>query len=217
MNIRNYELGDEHKILELFELTFGRKMSPAYWNWRFKNNPTGIIAINLNDDDSLIGVKRVEKEDKIFMATRNGVAIQFPADSIRELGRTAKGVRGISLRKGDELVAMDAVRTEETEVLTVSENGFGKRTQVSEYREQGRGGKGVINLKVTDKTGPVVGSRIVYPDQDLVLISTEGKVIRMDMDAISVVGRNTQGVRLMRMNDQEKIAVLAAVDQAKDD
>ena len=178
---------------------------------------TGIIAINLNDDDSLIGVKRVEKEDKIFMATRNGVAIQFPADSIRELGRTAKGVRGISLRKGDELVAMDAVRTEETEVLTVSENGFGKRTQVSEYREQGRGGKGVINLKVTDKTGPVVGSRIVYPDQDLVLISTEGKVIRMDMDAISVVGRNTQGVRLMRMNDQEKIAALAAVDQAKDD
>ena len=151
------------------------------------------------------------------MATRNGVAIQFPADSIRELGRTAKGVRGISLRKGDELVAMDAVRTEETEVLTVSENGFGKRTQVSEYREQGRGGKGVINLKVTDKTGPVVGSRIVYPDQDLVLISTEGKVIRMDMDAISVVGRNTQGVRLMRMNDQEKIAALAAVDQAKDD
>ena len=112
---------------------------------------------------------------------------------------------------------MDAVRTEETEVLTVSENGFGKRTQVSEYREQGRGGKGVINLKVTDKTGPVVGSRIVYPDQDLVLISTEGKVIRMDMDAISVVGRNTQGVRLMRMNDQEKIAALAAVDQAKDD
>ena len=179
---------------------------------------TGIIAINLDEGDSLIGVKRIDKEDNIFMATRNGLAIQFKADTIRELGRTARGVRGIKLRVGDEVVAMDAVKSDETEVLTVSSNGFGKRTQVSEYREQGRGGKGIINLKVTDKTGVVVGSRIVSPDQDLMLISTEGKVIRMDMDAISMVGRNTQGVKLMRMTDEEQIAALAAISKAvKDD
>lgn len=178
---------------------------------------TGIIAINLDEGDSLISVKRIDKEDNIFMATRNGLAIQFKADTIRELGRTARGVRGIRLRFGDEVVTMDAVKSEETEVLTVSANGFGKRTQVSEYREQGRGGKGVINLKVTDKTGPVVGSRIVSPDQDLMLISTEGKVIRMDMDTISMVGRNAQGVKLMRMGENEEIAALAAVTQAKDE
>lgn len=178
---------------------------------------TGIIGITLDDGDSLIGVRRVEDDDNIFMATKNGLAIQFTADSIRTLGRTARGVRGIRLRVGDEVVTMDAVKSLEVEVLTVSANGFGKRTRLSEYREQGRGGKGVINLKVTDKTGPVVGSRIVSAEQDLMLISTEGKVIRMDMDAISVVGRNAQGVKLMRMGGDEEIAALAAVSKAKDE
>lgn len=178
---------------------------------------TGIIGISLDEGDSLIGVRRVEDDDNIFMATKNGLAIQFTADSIRTLGRTARGVRGVRLRVGDEVVTMDAVKSLEVEVLTVSANGFGKRTKLAEYREQGRGGKGVINLKVTDKTGPVVGSRIVSAEQDLMLISTEGKVIRMDMDAISVIGRNAQGVKLMRMGEEEEIAALAAVSKAKDE
>jgi DNA gyrase, A subunit len=201
----------------LFMSTRGGVVKKTKLNNFAKVRRTGIIAINLDDGDSLIGVKRIGAEDNIFIATRNGLAIQFKADAIRELGRTARGVRGIKLRLGDELVAMDAVESEETEVLTVSANGYGKRTQVSEYREQGRGGKGVINLKVTDKTGPVVGSRIVLPEQDLMLISTEGKVIRMDMDAISVIGRNAQGVKLMRMGGDEQIAALAAVNKAKDE
>ncbi len=178
---------------------------------------TGIIAINLDDGDSLIGVKRVETGAKIFMATRNGMAIQFAAEDIRPLGRSARGVRGIRLRLHDEVVAMDSVMSEETEVLTVTVNGYGKRTNVEAYREQNRGGKGVINLKVTDKTGPVVGSRIVSPEQDLMLISSDGKVIRMDVDAISVIGRNAQGVKLMRMGDEDKVAGLAAVDKEKID
>jgi len=201
----------------LFMSTRGGVVKKTKLNNFAKVRRTGIIAINLDEGDSLIGVKRIGAEDNIFMATRNGLAIQFKADTIRELGRTARGVRGIKLRLGDELVAMDAVESEETEVLTVSANGYGKRTQVSEYREQGRGGKGVINLKVTDKTGPVVGSRIVLPEQDLMLISTEGKVIRMDMDAISVIGRNAQGVKLMRMGGEEQIAALAAVNKAKEE
>lgn len=178
---------------------------------------TGIIAINLDDGDSLIGVKRVETGAKIFMATRNGMAIQFAAEDIRPLGRSARGVRGIRLRLHDEVVAMDSVMSEETEVLTVTVNGYGKRTNVEAYREQNRGGKGVINLKVTDKTGPVVGSRIVSPEQDLMLISSDGKVIRMDVDAISVIGRNAQGVKLMRMGEEDKVAGLAAVDKEKID
>ena len=178
---------------------------------------TGIIAINLDDGDSLIGVKRVETGAKIFMATRNGMAIQFAAEDIRPLGRSARGARGIRLRLHDEVVAMDSVMSEETEVLTVTVNGYGKRTNVEAYREQNRGGKGVINLKVTDKTGPVVGSRIVSPEQDLMLISSDGKVIRMDVDAISVIGRNAQGVKLMRMGDEDKVAGLAAVDKEKID
>ena len=178
---------------------------------------TGIIAINLDDGDSLIGVKRVETGAKIFMATRNGMAIQFAAEDIRPLGRSARGVRGIRLRLHDEVVAMDSVMSEETEVLTVTVNGYGKRTNVEAYREQNRGGKGVINIKVTDKTGPVVGSRIVSPEQDLMLISSDGKVIRMDVDAISVIGRIAQGVKLMRMGDEDKVAGLAAVDKEKID
>ena len=176
---------------------------------------TGLIAINLDEDDDLIGVKLTNGEQHILMGTRDGLAIYFPETDVRHMGRTARGVKGINLHKGDAVVGMDTLK-KDGEVLTVSEEGYGKRTSVSEYRDQKRGGKGVINLKVTEKTGRVVGIKIVQPGQELMLISSDGIVIRIDIDEISVISRNTQGVKLMRTGEKDKVVALAAVEKKTD-
>ncbi len=176
---------------------------------------TGLIAINLDEDDDLIGVKLTNGEQHILMGTRDGLAIYFPETDVRHMGRTARGVKGINLHKGDAVVGMDTLK-KDGEVLTVSEEGYGKRTAVSEYRDQKRGGKGVINLKVTEKTGRVVGIKIVQPGQELMLISSDGIVIRIDIDEISVISRNTQGVKLMRTGEKDKVVALAAVEKKTD-
>ena len=176
---------------------------------------TGLIAINLDEDDDLIGVKLTNGEQHVLMGTRDGLAIYFPETDVRHMGRTARGVKGINLHKGDSVVGMDTLK-KDGEVLTVSEEGYGKRTSVSEYRDQKRGGKGVINLKVTEKTGQVVGIKIVQPGQELMLISSDGIVIRIDIDEISVISRNTQGVKLMRTGEKDKVVALAAVEKKTD-
>ncbi len=170
----------------------------------------GIIAIKLTKDDELIGVKFTEGEQNIMLGTAEGKAIIFAEEEVRAIGRAGQGVIGIKLKKGDYVVGMDKL-SKGTDVLTVSENGFGKRTPTSEFRPQGRGGLGIINMKVTEKTGKVVGIKIVNPEQELLLITTEGLVIRTDISDISVVGRNAQGVILMRTKDDDKIAALATV------
>ena len=170
----------------------------------------GVIAIKLTKDDELIGVKFTEGEQNIILGTAEGKAIIFAEEEVRSTGRATQGVKGITLRKGDYVVGMDKL-SKGSEVLIVSENGFGKRTPTSEFRPQGRGGMGVINMKVTDRTGKVVGIKVVKPDQELLLITTEGLVIRTDISSISVVGRNAQGVILMRTKDDDKIAALATV------
>ncbi len=176
---------------------------------------TGLIAISLDEDDDLIGVKLTNGEQHILMGTRDGFAIYFPETDVRHMGRTARGVKGINLHANDDVVGMDTLKND-GEVLTVSEEGYGKRTPVSEYRDQKRGGKGVINLKVTEKTGRVVGIKVVRPGQELMLISSDGIVIRIDIDEISVISRNTQGVKLMRTGDNDKVVALAAVEKKTD-
>lgn len=172
---------------------------------------SGLIAINLDDDEDLIGVEMTNGSSEIVLATKNGTAIRFDEQDVRPMGRTAHGVRGITLNYGDVVVAMDSVGSEECEVLTATELGMGKRTAVSEYRKQTRGGKGVINIKITEKTGAVVGMRVINPQQEIMMITAAGIIIRIDVDGISQFGRNAQGVKLMTLNDDDKVVSLAAV------
>ncbi|MBR3499416.1 MAG: DNA gyrase subunit A [Selenomonadaceae bacterium] len=175
----------------------------------------GLIAIKLDSDDELIGVKFTEGERYIILGTAQGMTISFAEEEVRSMGRNARGVRGITLKRGDRVVGMDKLR-KGAEVLSVSEEGIGKRTPTEEYRPQGRGGKGLINMKVTEKTGEVVGIKVVTPDQELLLITTEGIVIRTSIDDIGLRGRNTQGVILMKTKDDDKVASLATVTLKND-
>lgn len=177
----------------------------------------GLIAITLDGNEQLIGVELTDGNSEIILATRNGIAIRFDEQDVRPMGRTAHGVRGIQLNYGDEVVAMDSVTSENSEVLTATEQGLGKRTSVSEYRKQTRGGKGVINIKVNEKTGIVIGMKVITPGQEIMMITAAGIIIRIDVEGISQFGRNAQGVKLMTLNDDDKVVSLAAVQQAEDD
>ena len=172
----------------------------------------GLIAIKLDKGDELIGVKFTEGERYIVLGTREGKMIAFAEEEVRSLGRATRGVRGINLSKGDVVIGMDKLHKDAT-LLTVTAEGYGKRTPTSEYRTISRGGKGIINLKVTEKTGDVVGIKVVKPNQELLLITTEGVVIRTDVDSIPVFGRNTQGVKIMRTGTDDKVAALATVER----
>lgn len=178
---------------------------------------SGLIAINLDDNEDLIGVEMTDGNSEIVIATKNGIAIRFDEQDVRPMGRTAHGVRGISLNFGDEVVAMDSVANENYEVLTATELGMGKRTAVGEYRKQTRGGKGVINMKITEKTGAVVGMRVINPEQEIMMITAGGIIIRIDVDQISQYSRNTQGVKLMTLNDDDKVVSLAAIHHEEEE
>ncbi|MBQ6759256.1 MAG: DNA gyrase subunit A [Selenomonadaceae bacterium] len=175
----------------------------------------GMIAIKLDKDDELIGVKFTEGERFIILGTAQGMTISFAEEEVRSMGRSARGVKGIQLKRGDRVIGMDKLRRG-AEVLTVSEEGIGKRTPAEEYRPQGRGGKGLINMKITEKTGEVVGIKVVTPDQELLLITTEGFVIRTSIDDIGLQGRNTQGVILMKTKEDDRVASLATVTLRND-
>ncbi|SDP56171.1 DNA gyrase subunit A [Selenomonas ruminantium] len=172
----------------------------------------GLNAINLDDDDDLMGVKFTDGESYLMLGTKLGKAIAFSEDDVRAMGRTARGVKGITLSMGDEVVGMD-ILVRNSEVLTVTECGYGKRTNTDEYRAQTRGGKGLINMKVTEKTGCVVGIKVVRPDHELMLITTDGIVIRTNVSDISVISRNTQGVKLMTTAENDKVASMATLEQ----
>ena len=172
----------------------------------------GLIAVNLDEDDELIGVKFTNGHHDVILGTKWGMAIVFNEDDVRSMGRPARGVKGIRLVEGDAVIGMDALNAA-AEVLTVTAEGFGKRTQANEYRTQTRGGKGIINLRVTEKTGDVIGLRVVHESQELMLISTEGIVIRMNIADISLISRNTQGVKLMRAAENDRVASMAVMEQ----
>jgi len=172
--------------------------------------PSGIIAIKLLPDDELIDVKIVEGDENVIIATREGLAAHYPCKDLRIIGRATRGIRGIRLNSGDEVVGVELVSKEDT-ILVISENGYGKRTLAKEYRLTHRGGKGVKNMKITDKTGKVVGIRKVSDEDDVIIVTTQGISIRIPAKTISVMGRATQGVRLIRLEEGDKVATLESV------
>ena len=172
----------------------------------------GVIALKLDDDDELIGVKQTDGQKQIVIGTRNGYAIIFDEEEVRPMGRIARGVKGIKLRDGDEVVGMDTIKRD-SEILTVTAGGYGKRTKVEEYTTHHRGAMGVINLRVTEKTGEVIGLKVVRDGQELMLISTNGIIIRTGLDKISVIGRASQGVIIMKTAEDDKVASMAILTQ----
>jgi len=168
----------------------------------------GIIALNLDKGDELISTRLTDGTKDIFLATRDGQAIRFKEGQARPLGRVSRGVKGIALSKGDSLVGMEIVGEVST-VLTVTENGFGKRTASSEYRGQSRAGKGVITIKTNERNGKVVGLLQVTDEDEVMMITNRGKIIRMAVKGISVIGRNTQGVKLIGMENGERVVSVA--------
>jgi DNA gyrase subunit A len=175
----------------------------------------GIIAMGLNEGDQLIATAITSGQDEIFLSTRHGMSIRFHEGDVRSMGRSAVGVRGIDLEEGDAVVGMEILKPQGT-LLTATENGFGKRTAIEEYRVQSRGGKGVITLKVTEKTGAIVGIAQVAEGDDVMLITDSGKIIRMAVDEIRVIGRNTQGVRLIGLQENERVASLARLAEKEE-
>jgi DNA gyrase subunit A len=168
----------------------------------------GIIAINLDEGDELISTKLTNGEQHLFIGTKLGKAIHFPETQIREIGRTARGIKGIRLSKEDEVVGMEVVAPH-TQILTVTEKGYGKRTQASQYRIQNRGGSGIFTVKRTQKTGNVIGIKTVLEEDDLMLISNKGKIIRLKAVDIPIQGRSTQGVRMITIEEGEGVVAVA--------
>jgi len=171
---------------------------------------TGITAISLVDDDELIGVKLTRGTTELIAATKNGLSIRFPESDVRSMGRGTRGVRGISLHPGDVVIGMDIIE-EEADLLVISEKGYGKRTPVKEYRIQSRGGKGILTSKITSKTGNVVGMKVVKDNDEIMLINLSGVIIRLNVDEISEMGRSTQGVKLMRVPENESLVSIAKI------
>lgn len=178
----------------------------AYSNPR----PKGIAAIKIDTGDELIGVRLTDGTKDIILSTRQGLSIRFNEKDVREIGRVARGVRGIRLQKDDEVVSVD-VLDENTTLLTITEKGFGKRTKLREYRVQSRGGKGIFTLRITPKNGRVVGVLQVTNDDEIIIIAGSGKLIRMKVSNISIIGRSTQGVRLIRLADDAKVVSIGRV------
>ena len=175
----------------------------------------GLIAISLREDDDLISVRLTDGEKQVIIGTRDGMLVRFQEDDIRSMGRTAGGVRGIKLRDGDEVVGMEIIEPGQ-EILVVTEKGYGKRTSEEEYRLQSRGGVGLKTIQITDKNGPMVAVKTVDGSEDLMLITINGMLIRMDVDDISLIGRSTQGVRLIRLGDDELVATVAKVEKEEE-
>ena len=182
------------------------------------SNPrsSGIRAIGLEDGDELIGVKLTDGQQEIILSTRDGQSIRFKEDQVRPTGRGTYGVVAMRLDEGDAVVSMEML-SPGADILTVSENGYGKRTEMDEYRLQSRGGKGIITMKATDKTGRVVGGQQVTEDDQLMLVTNKGKIIRLRIKDIRVIGRNTQGVRLIDLEEGERVVSLARLAEKEED
>jgi DNA gyrase subunit A len=182
------------------------------------SNPraAGITAITLTKGDELISVQMSSDKQDLIMATHEGMSIRFPLKEVREIGRTGQGVKGITLDKGDYVVDMVVVEDPKGSLLSIGESGYGKRTELSEYRVQGRSGKGLINVKVTDKTGKVVAVKPVTDEDELMLITSTGIMLRMKVSDIKTTGRNTQGVRVIKIKDDDRVVAVANL-AAKDE
>jgi len=165
---------------------------------------SGIAAITIDPDDALIGVEITDGEKDVFLGTRRGMAIRFNEKNVRPMGRTSRGVRGIALKKEDKVIGMEVLRGDST-LLSITEHGYGKRSNAAEYRRQTRGGKGIITIKADERNGNVVGIKQVVEEDNLMIITSSGKIIRIGVQNISVIGRNTKGVRLINVAKDERV------------
>ncbi len=170
----------------------------------------GLFAVNLREDDELIGVRLTDGEQEIIMGTKLGMSVRFHESDVRTMGRTATGVKGITLDQGDDVIDMDVVKPD-AEVLIVTAKGYGKRTPIAEYRVQSRGGKGIKTHNVTERSGHVVGLKVVQPNEDLMIVTVTGIIIRLEVKGISIMGRYTQGVKLIRLEENEEVGSVAKV------
>jgi DNA gyrase subunit A len=186
--------------------TVKKTVLSAYGNVR----QAGINAINIEKGDKLIDVQVCDSGSDIVLATRTGMSIRFHQGDVRDMGRATTGVKGIELDRDDHVIGMVVVRRDAT-LLCVSEKGYGKRSELSEYRVQKRGGKGIITFKVTDKTGCIVALKEVIPEDELMMITRHGVIIRVPVDGIRVIGRNTQGVKVMNLDDGDTLVDVARV------
>ncbi|MDI9259719.1 DNA gyrase subunit A [Alicyclobacillus sendaiensis] len=205
------EIGDTYLFFATRQGIVKKTPLAEYSNVR-KN---GLIAINLRDDDDLVGVKLTDGTKEIMMVTRNGLAIRFPETDVRPMGRAATGVKGISLSEGDEVIAMD-VAEDDHDVLVVTSRGYGKRTPVSEYRAQSRGGKGIKTLNCTAKNGHAIEMCMVTEDDDVMIVTQAGVAIRIHVRDVSTLSRNTQGVRLINVDEGVEVASVSRVVKDED-
>ena len=175
---------------------------------------TGLLAITLKDDDELIDVRLTDGQDNVVLVTKKGLCITFDEKDVRPVGRSAQGVLGIRLDEDDTVIGMESILSNNKGItlLAITENGFGKRTELDEYRVQNRGGRGVITYKITPKTGNIVGIRMAKEDDDVMLITNSGTIIRINVKDVSILGRATQGVTLMRTNENEKVVSIETVE-----
>lgn len=179
---------------------------------------TGLQAITLKEDDELIDARLTDGQDNVVIVTKQGMSITFEEADVRPIGRVGQGVIGIRLDKGDYVIGMEPiVQNSMATLLAITENGFGKRTELEEYRVQTRGGKGVITYKVTPKTGSIIGIKIVNETDDVMLITDSGTIIRLEVSNISVLGRSTQGVTLMRTSDGGKVVCIEKILKEEDE
>lgn len=215
---RIIRIGSFNESEEVFFLTKQGKAKMTNLSLFQNLNKSGIIAIKLDDDDDLIYVGLIsDSNSQIFVATKEGYAIRFPNENIRSLGRNTSGVKAITLRSNDAVVSGVIINNDNLDILTITEKGYGKRTKVEEYPLQTRGGKGVINIKVSPKIGDVVDIKCVDSDEEAMAITSEGIIIRTPIEDISQIGRNTQGVKVMRVSNSEKVVSIVCVKRNLDD
>lgn len=207
--ISSYE--DDHNLILATKKGIAKKTKLSSFENIRKN---GIIAITLKEDDELISVRRTCGDDEMIVVTEKGMAIRFREQDIRTMGRSAMGVKAITLADDDKVVAMD-LAPDDKFVLVISEQGFGKKTPLNEYRTQIRGGKGIITYNIREKTGDIVSAKVIKKEDEIMMISLNGTIIRLKADEISTMGRNTQGVTLMKMKDDRVVAVAKYVDEVK--
>ena len=209
--IRRFEI-DRYLIMATKFGVVKKTSLQAYSNPR----QAGIIALNLDDGDELIRVGVTQGDQDILLGTRKGLSIRFNEADARSIGRTARGVKGIRLATDDEVIGMEVLSPDST-ILTVSESGYGKRTAESEYRTQSRGGKGLINLRVTAKTGPVMGILQVFDEDDVMIMSDQGNLVRLPVRDIRSIGRNTQGVRLINLGPDQRLVGAVRIEEDEEE
>jgi DNA gyrase subunit A len=204
--IRRFEV-DRYLIMATKRGIIKKTELTAYGNPR----QSGIIALTLDEGDELIRVGVTSGEQDIFLATRKGLSIRFSETDVRTIGRTGRGVIGIRMDADDEVIGMEILAPDSC-ILTVTEGGYGKRTHEAEYRQQTRGGKGLINLRVTPKTGEVVGIRQVLEGDDVMVMSDSGNLVRVQVSEVSQIGRNTQGVRMITLAEDQRVVGLVRIE-----